>query len=130
MSRKSPRELKKDEWGNVILIDFAEDNSALGFRGNWAQSTTYRCDIRRSLALAKSKPTVMFMTVETAMIIAQSQEIIEQMRGNPTDIDWIWFSKVKFPKKIYGIPVKVLTGPEKRVAIEVDGEFFILNNVC
>lgn len=139
MSRRPPRELNKDQWGNVIALDLSDDNSALGILGNWAQSTTYRWqrtdgNIQRSLALLPGKPTVMLMACKTYAEVARSQEAIERMRENPMDIDWMYLGDgiepLEIPSAIYGVPLIVAQGPERRAGVKVGDEWFVFENVC
>jgi len=104
-------------------VDVATEIS--GNTGNWGQSTTQRQDVKRSLnygvktilqatlSVVKPKDLVLVMGPDTAMEVAECQEIVDHVKGSPE----AW-AQVKgdlpganalfgLPNKLYNIPVVV-----------------------
>lgn len=108
--------------GNYAADHVLDVTAISGNTGNWAQSTTARQDIKRSLNTAAEKildDTLaaveledLVVTISSALAadLAQTQEIVDFVKGSPDALDSIK-GENKGPNAIYGLPAKLYGFP-------------------
>lgn len=100
------------------VADLSVDGTIPGVVGNWAESTTARMAIRRSLnhikntitlatrAAVNSDDLVLVMSPDTAEQVAVSQEIVEMIKESIVGLHYLKASE-NFPKDSYGLPPRL-----------------------